>query len=270
MSVAEKLIEISNNVPRVYDTGFANGEQKGYEEGHTAGHEEGYSKGTTDGARSANRRWWARFQRNGNRTNYDYAFSNADGAQIEWASADVTPAYSMYPTTARYMFAKLAPGSHVDLVKRLDETESTLDFSKCEDFSYMLSNSGIGHIGEIDATSADNLNYIFYGAYTLRKVDKLIVNREQTFEGAFSNCRELTDITIEGTIGHSIQLHRGSVPLSKESITSFMKALNVYLNAGQKISFALSTIRKAFGSEESEEWLKLVEQTGNNWTIELR
>lgn len=37
MSVAEKLTEIAENVPKVYDAGFANGEQKGYEAGYQAG-----------------------------------------------------------------------------------------------------------------------------------------------------------------------------------------------------------------------------------------
>lgn len=266
MSVAEKLTEIAENVPKVYDAGFANGEQKGYE----AGHAEGYSKGTTDGARSADNRWWQRFQKSGNRTNYDYAFSNADGSQIEWHWNDVNPVYAMVPTTARYMFAELSPGSHIDLVERLDETESTLDFSKCEDFAYMLTNSGISHIGEIDASSAKNLNYIFYAAYTLKKVDKLIVNEGLTFTGAFSSCMELTDITIQGKIAHSIQLHRGSVPLSAASIKSFITHLS-YVGGSPSISFALSTIRKAFGSETSESWQILTDIAyDNGWTIELK
>ena len=255
MSVAEKLTEIAENVPKVFEAGVA----QGYENGYAEGHEEG--------VRSTG--FWAKYQQKGRRKNYDRAFANPDEYDAGWYIKDFKPEYNMRPDSAFYMFRGIhGERGEVDLVEVLKEQGVTLDFGNCKDLCRAFGNTNvIRHVGEIDAHSADDVRYLFYENSGIQTVDKLIVKKSHIFTGAFSHCFSLEHIIFEGEIGNTIQFHRYTTGLDLESIVSIVDALCADVT-GKSVYFGTDNIKRVFGSVDSPTWLALVDSKPN-WSFVL-
>lgn len=251
MSVAEKLTEIAENVPKVFEAGVAQGYEAGYEDG----------KNGAD--------FWKKYQLTGRRTDYSHAFSNYDdyNPSIEdqgWDTADFKPEYSMQPTNAEYMFSGIR-GEKMDLVECFESRGLTLSFSGCKNLRQAFSRtSSITHIGVIDARNATDISRLFMYNTKLEKVDLLIVKKSHTFTGVFSNCPSLRTITIQGEIGNSIQFHRDTRSLSEYSVKNIVYALSDDVT-GKTITFHTETADR-LGGENSAEWEKLM-ASKPNWTF---
>jgi len=108
MSVAEKLKQIAENEQRVYDAG----EKKGIETEYD--------------------RFWDKYQENGAKEYYRYAFAGAG-----WNNETVKPKYDIVPTNAGNMFVSnsILSGSVKEI---FDEQGITFDLSKSTDCSGMF------------------------------------------------------------------------------------------------------------------------------------
>lgn len=265
MSVAEKLTEIAENVPKVFEAGVAQG------------YETGYREGAQKAPMTDNDLFWHRYQDNGMRTNYDYAFSTrayVSHPEFFWRTSEVKPKYPMYVTSADHMFYNLQ-GDY----KELDLTQlgHELAFTGCKNLAYAFAKtSSIRHVGIIDASKAKDVQRLFFECTGLEKVDRLVVHKGLTWTGAFSACMSLENITIEGEIGHRVQFHRNMSSLSGSSIISIINALSDDVtedNIGGEVVepsvyFSSSNIEKVFGSVDSPTWLALVDSKPN-WNFVL-
>lgn len=236
MSIAEKLTSVAENQQKVYDAG----KQAEYD------------------------RFWDKFQQNGNRTDYAFAFAGAG-----WNSETLKP---KYPVTPTYCFEMFRSCRKIDITN----VGVDFDFSKSTSFSNFAHSSAILHFGVVDTTSATGLSYTFYNCSWLTTIDKLILKSDgsQTMGGnyTFYNCDSLKNIVIEGVIGSNISFRWS--PLTKASIESVMAALSDTAS-GCSVAFSKAAVNTAFETAEgledgsaSDAWQALV-ATKDNWTVSL-
>lgn len=240
---------------------YAEGEKVGYNAGHSSGYEEGKAAGYEAGREAEYDAFWDVYQQNGNRTNYENAFSGSG-----WNVDNFNPKYDMKPTVGSSIFYRFdydRYGSRtLDLVERFNECGVELDFSNVTGLSYGFQNARISHIGVVDATSCSTLTGAFINCYWLAKIDKLVVKDSLTFSNTFNNCDALKEIIIEGVIGESISFYVS--PLTKESIISVINALSS-TTSGKTATFKKSAKEAAFIADE---WAELI-ATKTNWTFSL-
>ena len=230
MSIAEKLVKIAENEQAVFEAG----------------------------AKSEYDRFWDVYQAEGNRDNYNYAFTG-----YGWTQSVFKPKYNIVPVTPTSMFSS---SRIVDI--RPQTIGVDVDFSKCTSFYYLCSNSTIKYIGVVDCSSASpaSLSYIFSSAKELVSVEKVIMPEMDSAgfaDKSFENAVKLEHIRIEGVIRRSTCL-RWSVVLTKESITSIVQALSDTAE-GQTITFSQTAKEAAFTDSE---WAELI-GTKPNWTFSL-
>lgn len=213
MSIADKLTEIAGNETKVYNAGYTLGQQAQYD------------------------LFWDKFQQNGTRTNYQYAFANWSGM------GDVfKPKYDIKPVgSIAHMFNGFQ--SFVSLPDVCEECGIVMDFSKVTNFSqFMYNYCSIYRIGVVDCSSAANLNNAFLLASSLKIIDKLIVHEGITsYTYCFDGAALLQNITIEGTIagmGFNISSHKN---LTHDSLISIINALKDYSGTTEKKTITLGT-----------------------------
>lgn len=202
--------------------------------------------------------FWNNYQENGNRENYGYAF---DG--IGWTDETYNPKYPMNPTYAYNMFHN----------SRFSTLKVPVDFSKCTEMRTVFAQSIIAHLGVIDFSSASVMDSFVYGTAVLTTIDKLIMHEGiKSAVNAFTNARALGNVTIEGVIATSIDIHWS--PLSYDSIISIISHLSDTAS-GRTLTLSKAAVNKAFETSAaandgstSPEWLALV-STKQNWAISL-
>ena len=173
MSIAEKLTTIAEN------------EQKVYEAGRT-------------------KEWsdvWDGLQQNGERTSYQYAFSNA------WDSKAFKPKHDIKPKDASCMFQNSKITG--DLRNILKECNAVLDTSEATYMQNAFNNAwSITHLPEISLESANAYSSrtegTFMGCYALQHIDKVVLSIEnhQPMTNTFQSCKALTHLRISGPQTH--------------------------------------------------------------------
>lgn len=209
--------------------------------------------------------FWDAYQTNGNRIQYFFAF-----AGFGWTDTTFKPKYDIRPGEALQMFSW---SRMTDIYTWLDSKGLVLDFSSCINVEQAFSYSRIIHLRVLDFSKAGRLYYTFQTAVWLTTIEKFVLAETQTFQGAFNNCYELENLTIEGTIGQG-GLNLSWSPLSKASLTSVVNALSS-TTTGQPVTLRLAAVNAAFETSAgaadgstSEEWTALI-ATKPNWTINL-
>lgn len=260
MSIADKLTTIAENQQRVYDAGYAAGQSGN-----------GYDEGFADGKQAEYDRFWDDYLNpEGIYATWSYRF-----AGIGWNDDTFRPPCDIVPTgSASMMFA----GCGVTDMKALCQNLGIkIDLSKTTSISQIFADSNITTFGVIDTTGSTNARYILYNAIKMIIVDKVILKDDgsQTFDSAFLNCRELEDITFEGVIGKSADLH-WSTKLTRASIESIITHLSD-TTEGQTLTLSSTAVEREFAYDydgnyidgaNSAEWYDLIE-TKPNWTISL-
>lgn len=223
----------------------------------------------TAGAKSEYDAFWDKYQMNGNKTTYNYAFAY-------WSKDVFMPKYDIIPITTTGIFYGFNSNNveAFDLKQALSEWGISLDFSQIVGVtSYAFWSSNISALPELDFRSASS----FEGTFSRSKVqtiEKLILNEngKQNFGSTFSYCVDLKEISIIGSVGNDFDIHWS--PLSKKSILSIFTALSD-ISDGKTISFSLPAVNKAFETAEgagdgstSDEWNDLL-KTKLNWTVVL-
>ncbi len=185
------------------------------------------------GKQAENDWFWDIYQDNGNRERYEYTFSGEG-----WTSETFKPKYNMRPSHGHYMFHRFAfnEDTPIDLVVLLEKCGVTLDFSKVFVTSNAFQEANIDHLGVIDFSKAQNLNFMFNNS-KIQKIDKLIVGSTgyQNFANCFVGCTYLTEIVeIEGIIGQPIDFRSSPVTVkTMKNVIACLKNFTGTVNEGK-------------------------------------
>ena len=217
MNIADKLTQIAENEQKVYDAGFAAGQeqgggsgedryQEGYDDGYQAGEREGFNAGYTDGQQAEYDRFWDEYQTNGVRSNSQGMFSG-----LGWNSETLKPKYSIRPKLAPLMFYYCNTHSNndpIDLADVFDNRGLTLDFSNCTDFQQIFYQAKIEKVGMIDCSKASGSNQVLniFNTEHLRIVRGFIPPNIALPAAAFQS--NLEELNVCGTVTKSINLSR--------------------------------------------------------------
>lgn len=186
MSIAEKLITVAENVPKVYEAG-----------------------------KDA---FWDAFQSYGNRLQYQYAF-------MEWDSDYIHPKYKVAPKNG-HMAQMFTRSNVKKIEKEYFDFSNVPVASYASNGLYYTFQfcSKLEEI-EVDLPG-DYLNGTFHGCTKLHTIAKLSVKETTIFTAnPFAECSALEEIRFEGVIGKSLDIH-WSTKLSFESLVSIVGALS--------------------------------------------
>lgn len=209
MSISDKLIEIAEGIPEVYEAGKVVGIQEYYSEfwGNYLQH---------DGSHMFAGKGWN-----------DETFNPPPGTVIQ-------------PTNPYMMFS----GSYItDLVELCRERNIVIDFSKATSSQYLFhSGCKITHVGEVNTTKMTNISNMIVGAYALHTIDNLILKEDgsQKFTTPIESCNALANLTISGKIGQD-GMRLNSCPLTNESLRSVITALYDYSGTTTTRTITLGT-----------------------------
>lgn len=202
MSVAEKYTTLTTEkIPQVYEAGYAKGKAEG-------GGDNYYDE------------FWDLYQSNGNRKDYNRAFSG-----VGWTDTTFKPKYDIRPDNAGGLFAY---SKITNLKKLLEDLGIELDFSTViyGRLTQFLMDSAVTDIGVVDASRYEAADYLFYNATKLVNVEKLIITNTGKFnfpKSVFQNAKSLKEIRFEGVIGKSINFK--DCPLSVDSMIDIIEHL---------------------------------------------
>lgn len=242
-AVSENNVKIAEKQQQVHDAGRSTGKKAEYDA------------------------FWDAVQENGNRTNYNFAFS-AD----MWTKENFKPKYPIRPTDAYNTFAYIGQYlKSLSSTQRLDFRElCILDMSLCTGSQNLFyNNKQVVALGVMDLRGMVSLNRVFTGADNLEIIEKIILKEDgsQAMSSPFENCTSLKTISFEGVIGKNINF-QWSTLLSHDSIVSIVNALSTTAS-GQTATFSATAVNNAFeGGSTGSEWLNLI-ATKSNWTISL-
>ncbi len=226
MSIADKLVTVSENVSKVYEAGKS-------DERNTL---------------------WDAIQNYGKRTSYQEAFRGFDDKTF-------TPKYSMSPTNVTEMFyySKIT-----DLVDILDRAGITINLRNLTTIANgvplyrMFCYSKITTCPELrlptvknDGGKGFNLNCMFFGCSNLEVIQGLDVVESTIFTETFRNCSALKEIRFSGSIGNNISFAQSS-RLSKDSIISIVDALSDSVS-GKILSLSKTAVNNAFSINIDDE-----------------
>lgn len=241
MSIAEKLQIIAENEEKVFEAG----KKSQYDE------------------------FWDNYQQNGNRIDYQNAFSGKG-----WTKETFKPKYDIRPNNAYMLFRWNQV--EVDLVEWFDELGIIFDDSNIgKNVQYMYFCSKFTRIGTITLTGATNgTGDMLNSCEKLRTIDKILSAEATVYSNSnFLGCKALENITFEGIIGSNINF-KDSSKLTKVSIESIVNALSTN-TTNLTATLSLAAVKKAFETSSgandgntSVEWLNL-KASKSNWTITL-
>lgn len=235
MAIADKLTQIANNVPLVYDAGR--------------------EKGKAEGGDSWYDTFWDSYQQNGNRESYQGAFSREG-----WNVITFKPKYNMSPANCAQMFQSC---NITDLEKALQDAGVVLDTSNSTAFTQFIQSSEVAILPKIDLTKSANTSNAF-STNVIQKIEELVVRETTPFSKTFDNAFNLTHMIVTGTIGQNGFGVSSSTKLDKVSIESIINSLST-TTTGLSVTLSLTAVNKAFetsaGANDgstSAEWLSLI------------
>ena len=236
MSIANKLLTIAENIPRVYNSGVT----------------EGYR----EGAKYQHKSFWDNYQDYGKRNDYTNAFSGTG-----WTNETFKPNHDMKPFGTYMMFKNSKIEG--DLVDILNKLNVTLDFSICDSFQYTFQNTKFTRVGYIKATRV-RLVDTFQNSALLETIDglELATFSEDHTSNTFSGCTALKNLTIYGTLGNSFNVK--DCPLTRVSIDSIFDHLSTTAT-GKTLTLNENAVKSAYTDEE---WATRIAPF-SNWTITL-
>ena len=249
MSIETQLIEIAENVPKVYNAGYEKG------------------KAENDYYNT----FWDALQDNGNRKNYQMAFAYG------WNNKSFKPKYDITATvSATSLFQQCDIVG--DLAQIFEDCGVVLDLAQAANaHSVYNSAARLTRVPETNITGAGAAaTGVFAYCGQLKTIDKFVVNETNVFTSSFINCRSLASLTIEGTIASSIDLK--SSPLTQPSLLSVTGALSETVT-GQTCTLNKAAVNAAFetspGANDgsaSPAWLAITDRetgTRRNWAFAL-
>lgn len=263
MTIADKLMTITDNMQRVFDAGYLEGRDAG-----------GFEAG-----RNAERdAFWNAYVDGLERAGFERAFE-----RNKWGFRNFFPARDIKPVgRARYLFYDFGGTTDGvndaagDLAQRFRECGKVLDTSKATSLSYAFSYARIACIPEIDVTGlvGDSIELFAHTWSNLTRIEKIKTNETVTYNSWFVNCTGLTDITFSGIIAHDVNL-QWSTKLSRASIDSLFWICNESQGYSFKVTLSRAAVNKAFetsvGANDgstSDDWYEAVNYSHQNIILE--
>lgn len=129
---------------------------------------------------------------------------------------------------------------------------------------YTFYNTQFTRLGTFDLSNNIYLNGTFQGSKKLVTIDKIICNKNTTFNSTFNELGALENITFEGELAKNGLNLQWSTKLSKASIQSVINVLSA-TTSGLTVTLSKTAKEAAFTADE---WSALI-ATKPNWTISL-
>ena len=203
--------------------------------------------------------FWDKFQINGGRLQYNYAFGG-----IGWTMDTFKPKYDIRANNLGSMFYQTGI---TDLEMALYNAGVRLDTSGASNFPSTFYYSDLTVIPELDcrgcANTASPFGLTFRFSSNLLTIRKLILpsNGAQQFNNTFTDCAKLQNIVIEGVIGQNISF--SSCPLTVESMRSIITHLKDYSGTTNEFANTVTFKKDCITSLEAE---GATSPNGNKWT----
>lgn len=240
MSIAEKLVTISDNMQNLFNAG----KQAEYDT------------------------FWKVLQLHGNKNEYYFAFAGSS-----WNSWTLNPKYIIAPVdetvnslSVQGLFYHCNRGNEATGLGKIDyrNIAHMFDFANIKNAQGMFANACMDYI-VVDFSNVEAMQATFQDSNGYQTHITLTVSEKCTnFANAFYGASNLTDLIFtEGSV-IAANLDVKSCPLSKESITSIINALSSSVT-GKTLALKKTAKEAAFTSAE---WSALI-ATKTNWTISL-
>lgn len=247
MSIAEKLTQIAENVPKVYEAGYEKGKAEGGGDGGS------YDEGFEAGKKAEHDAFWDIIQMNGKRNNYNTAFAR-------WGAEYIRPKYKVIPTDVNGFGSVFYGASNLLKVEKqyFDFSQKTSGTNAQAGYYYTF--SGCSHLEEIedvgfqatavDTTSVQTVYYQTFGyCYRLHTIAAIRSNEKTAFTNAFIQCKALCNVTFDGVIANDVDLQWS--PLSKESIENVITHLSDTAT-GKTLTLSKAAVENAFKNSRME------------------
>jgi hypothetical protein len=230
MSIADKLTQIAQGVQKVYEAGKAAG---GYTDGYDAGRKFEHDK------------FWGDIQGNGARTFYERAFQH-------WNMEYIRPTHKVVPSGSRSMnmfsnnnSLKMVEKKYFDLsqvtVSQGGESSSNL-------YGVFYSCPNLEVVEDI-GMPAGGYYMTFNRCPKLHTIEVMRVVEQSEFMSVFTNCYELVNLTIDGTIGKNGFDVSYCTKLSHDSLMSIINALKS--GASNTITLGTANLAKLTNAEKA-------------------
>ena len=173
MNISEKIQEIADNIPKVYEAG----------------------KDARDSE------FWDTFQQNGERRLYNFAFINNGKC---WTRDTFKPKYDIIMTSgaanAFYLWQGLP--QTVDIGAVLAERGLTLDTSGATNLQNFMAygTSIVGYLPCIDLSSAGGYTTTMFRSAAIDGIERLVVTKYNNFTDMFTGCTKLKRVIFSGVI----------------------------------------------------------------------
>ena len=236
-----------------YTEGYTEGETKGYASGETDGYNKGHSDGVIDGKNAEYDRFWDNVLNYGDRTDFEYAFS-------DWGAEYLRPTYKVMPTSRSIsMFRRCK-------VKKLES--QYFDLSNCSvaqaagTSGHHNTFNGCSALEEIEdiGLPAGGYYQTYQGCISLLIIHVWRVTAETTFSNPFAGCSSLRHIGVFGDIGNAVSF-ASSPDLDEETVDSIADSLiDLTGQASKKVSFHTNVILRM----TEEQALRIYSK---NWTF---
>jgi len=195
-----------------WDDGWGYGYTCGEEDGWEWGFNDGYDAGVEDSAASGIKEFLKKYQKNGDRTDYNYAFRGD-----WWDDTTFQPTYNIVCDSAKSIFEESG----------ISTIPVTLDISNCL-----------------------NLEYAF-NACCVETIKEMIVSEKTEFDiTTFIIAESLKNVTVTGVIGKDLFMGNCYF-LSYDSIVSIINALS-NTTSGLSVTFSEEAKLDAFVDDEWE------------------
>lgn len=240
MSIAEKLTQIAENVPKVYEAG---------------------KKAEYD-------RFWDLYQTKGVPGMHHGAFAGS-----RWNDDTFYPKYDIhmrYGSSYAFFFNQVT-----DIVARLKECGVKLSTKEANNLNNAFNSVKSTTLPTIDVTGEPTkTSSLFAGSTLLKTIEKIVVNKKATYSYWFSQCYALENVVFEGEIGNNLDMQACTL-LSKESILSVLGALSRNVT-GKTLTLSKAAVDTAFESSAgagdgslTEAWFFAQLEPSDTWTITL-
>ena len=196
---------------------------------------------------------------NGTRTYYYRAFQTSafeEDADFYGLCKPVTAGYMFYNQTGKYL-PKGVDLSNIDVSAALEKNANLYAWG-----------SKILEIPDYNMPALEIYNVTYGYCYSLHTIQgKIKVNKNTEYSSTFTNCTELANIELEGTIGQNGFNVQWSKKLTKASLLSILTALSNDSSIATGKSITFSTVHKDIieGDAECLEQYNLAISAG--WTI---
>lgn len=229
--------------------------EKGYEKGKT---ESDYNTAFEEGKKAQEREWNDRYQANGIRLGYNYAYAGEG-----WDDITFNPTQDIEPTSASHIFSATRI---TDLKSKLEKLGRKLDMSQCISLPYFCYGGALTRIPLLDVSKITDLQYFIYNCPDLVYIEKIILNSEGNQKLANTTlgiCPNLVEVRFEGVIGQNGLNVQWSKKLSKASWQSIIGCYAVDLTISMtgslaSVNSAFETSKGANDGSTSAEWLSLI------------